>query len=118
GGGTGGGREVERAGFARDVDGDVDLGLARERGLGVAGERDDTRAETLEAGHEPRDFLRLAAEAEDEDEVATRDHAEIAMRSVDGIEHDAGRAGAGERGGDLRADGARFADAGDDDLVA
>ncbi len=117
GGGAGGGREIERAGFARHVDVDVDFGLARERRFGIAGEGDDARAEALEAGDEPRDFLGLAAVAEDEDEVAVGDHAEVAVRGVDGIEHDAGRAGAGEGRGDLRADRARLADAGDDDLV-
>src|SRR5439155_10998216 len=43
---------------------------------------------------------------------------EVAVQRVDGVEHDAGRAGAGESGGDLVAEVAGFAHAGDDEFVA
>ena len=39
-------------------------------------------------------------------------------KRVHAVEHDAGRAGAGERGGDFLADVAGFADADDDDFAA
>ena len=40
------------------------------------------------------------------------------MKRVHAVEHDAGRTGAGERGGDFLADVAGLADADDDDLAA
>ena len=40
------------------------------------------------------------------------------MQRVHAVEHDAGRAGAGERGGDFLADVAGFADADHDDFAA
>ncbi len=43
-----------------------------------------------------------------QDDVAIRHHSEVAVKRVHGIEHHRGRAGAGERGRDLRADVARF----------
>ncbi len=118
GGRAGSGREIERAGFARHLDVEMNFGFAGQGRLGIARERDDAGADALEARQEAGDFLGLAGVAEDQDEVALGDHAEIAVRGVDGVEDDARRAGAGEGRGDLRADGARLADAGDDDFMA
>ena len=60
----------------------------------------------------------LAAVRQRNDHVVGLDHAEIAVNRFGRVEEEGRRAGAGERGGDLPADDARLAHAGDDDAAA
>ncbi len=118
GGGTGSRREIERAGLAGDLHVEVNIGFAGQARLGIARQRHKAGSDALEARDQPGDLLRLAAVAEDQHQIAAGDHAEVAVRGVDGIQDHAGRARAGKGRGDLGPDHARFADAGDDDLAS
>ena len=74
--------------------------------------------EPRDGGQDSQHLFGLAAGAQGQDDVAIRDHAEIAVQGVQGIEHDGRRAGAGEGGGDLVPDMPGFAHAEDDDFAA
>ena len=86
--------------------------------FGVAAHRDDVDLKTRDRRQNPQHFFRLAAGAQGEDDVAIGHHAEIAVQRVERIEHDRGRTGAGEGGGDFSADVSGFPDPEDDDLAA
>ena len=117
--GEGGGRAGRRgedlgARFFRDARVEHDVRLARERGLGVAGDRDHGHAEALQLAHEAEQLIGAAALREQDRRVVPADDAQIAVQRVDGVQERRGRAGGRERGRDLARDDARFPDAGDD----
>ncbi len=90
----------------------------REGRVGRAADRDHIHLEARDGGENAEQFFRLAAVAEGEDDVAIPDHAEVAVKSVERVEDDGGRAGAGEGGGDLFPDVSGFPDPEDDHLAA
>ena len=65
----------------------------------------------------PLQFRALARPRHGDDGVVLGDHAEIAVIGFRRMDEEGRRAGRGERGGDLGADMAAFADAGDDDAA-
>ncbi len=75
-------------------------------------------AEALQRLEQPREFLGLAAVRQRDHDVARLDHAEVAVHGLGRVQEEGGRAGARERRGDLAADDARLAHAGDDDAAA
>ena len=77
--------------------------------------RDDRDAKALGIGDEVRELRRLAGPGQRQDDVVRVDHAEVAVARLAGMDVVGGRAGRGEGGGDLAADMARLAHAGDDD---
>ena len=117
GGGAGGGGQVERAGLAGDLDVEHHVAVFRQRGFERAGERNDFDREPFQRGKQVQQLLRRARITQRQHHVPIVDQAEVAVEGVHGVEDDAGGAGAGERGGDLLADVAGFADAHHDDLA-
>ncbi len=102
--------QIERTGFLLDVDVEEDIAILPQGRLSGAAHRDHANLEPRDRGQDAQEFLGLAAVAEREHNVAIGDHAEIAVERVEGVEHDRGRTGAGESGGDLFADMSRFSD--------
>ena len=94
-----------------------DVAVPRERRLQPASERNDLDGKALERGQQIQQFLGFAGITQRQDDIAVVDDAEIAMQGVHAAEHDAGRAGAGEGGGDFRADIAGLADADNDQFA-
>ena len=82
--------------------------------LRVAGHHDERHAEPLQMRHQHDELGRLAGVGDGEHDVGARDHAEIAVARLGGMQEEGGRAGAGERRGDLAGDVAGLAHAGDD----
>ena len=80
--------------------------------IAISGSR-ERRATRQQAQH----LLGLAAVRDGDEHVAAHEHAEVAVAPLAGVQEERRRAGAGERRGDLPADDARLADAGDDDLA-
>ena len=76
----------------------------REGGVRVAANGDDLDLKPRDRGQDSQHLLGLAAGAQGEDDIAVRHHAEIAVHRIQGIEHNGGRTGAGQRGGDLVSD--------------
>ena len=70
-----------------------------------------------ECGKDVHEFVRFAAVAEGENHVAVAHNAEVAVESVERVEHHSGSAGARECGGDFFADVSAFSNAHDDDLA-
>src|SRR5260221_10189240 len=115
--GAGSGSEIEGAGFLFYADVENDLAGFGQRGFGIAGERDDGNFEALERFEEIQDFLGFATVGDGEESVATREHAEIAVKCLSGVKKERWRAGAGKGGGDFAANQAGLAHAGDDDAA-
>lgn len=113
-GGAGGRGEIERTGFYLHAGVDDDVAGLGEGAAGVAGEGNDAHVKSGEGGQDIDQLFSFAAGGEGEDDVAIGDDAEVAVERVQGIEDDCGGAGGSERGGDLLADVAGFADAADD----
>jgi hypothetical protein len=63
------------------------------------------------------EFIGVAAVAENQDQILTRDHPEVAMDGVHRIKSDRGGSGARKGGCDLMADMPRFSDPRDDDFA-
>jgi hypothetical protein len=114
----GGGCEAHRTGLRLRRQHERDIGHARERALGPAGDGDERECEAARVGGDVGEFGRLAAVGEREHGIAGDDHAEVAMRGLGGVDEDRRRAGGGERGGDLAPDMPRLAHARDDDPAA
>ena len=66
-------------------------------------------------GDEIGQFRGFAGIGKGQDRIAGHDHAEVAVRCLGGMHEHRGRAGGGERCGDLAGDMAGFAHACDDD---
>src|SRR5260221_6349684 len=115
--GAGSGSEIEGAGFLFYADVENELAGFGQRGFGIAGERDDGNFEALERFEEIQDFLGFATVGDGEESVATREHAEIAVKCVSGVKKASWRASAGKGGGDFAANQAGLAHAGDDDAA-
>ncbi len=81
----------------------------------LLGQRHETRRHLAQGGHEPHDFLALAAMAQREHDIVGMEHAEIAVHGAGGVEDIGARAGRIEGAGDFLADVRRLAGAGDAD---
>ena len=112
------GARFSGTGFLLDVHIEKDVGILREARVRVAADGDDLDLKPRDGRQDPQHFLGLAAGAQGEDDVAVGHHAEVAVQRVQGIEHHRGRAGAGEGGGDLVPDMARFPHAEHHDFAA
>ena len=109
--GAGRGREVERTRFGRHADVQMHGRDTRQRRGRIAGKGDQRHAQTLDRRHEGQDFIRFPGIGQGEHRVVAGDHADVAVARLTGM-HEKGRSpGAGQGGGDLAADMARFAHA-------
>jgi hypothetical protein len=90
----------------------------RERRFQIAGERNYFDGKSFQRGQQIEQFIRLAGIAQRENHVAVIDDAHVPVQRVHAVQHDAGRAGAGQCGGDFLPDVAGFADANDDNFAA
>ena len=107
--------EVQRARLFGHLAVQRDVGRLRQRRGGIAGNGDDARADAADGLEEPEDFLRLAAVRDGEQHVIGLDDAEVAVGRFRRVKEERRGAGAGQRRGNLPADDARLAHAGDDD---
>ena len=113
----GGGRQAVRAGLLDLGQDQRHVGGLRERGIGAGGHRDERHAEARGIEDDAAQLRRLARPGERQHHVVLGDHAEVAVARL-GRMHEEGRcAGRGERRGDLGADVAALAHAGDDDAA-
>ena len=103
-----------RAGLFLHADVEYGIGLAGQAGLHAAGERHQFYAQAFDDREDGEDFLSLAGIGNREHDVHRRDHADIAVRGLAGVNEERRRAGAGEGSRDLAADMSALAHAGDD----
>src|SRR5437773_264411 len=111
---AGRGRETEGAGLLRHAHVEDDIRAAREGRVEVAAEGDEREAQAARHRQEAQHLGALAAVRDREQHVAAHERAEIAVAALAGVQEEGGRAGRGERGGDLPAHDAGLADAADD----
>src|SRR5439155_364177 len=111
---AGRGRETEGAGLLRHAHVEDDVRAAREGRVEVAAEGDEREAQAARHRQEAQHLGALAAVRDREQHVAAHERAEIAVAALAGVQEEGGRAGRGERGGDLPAHDAGLADAADD----
>lgn len=81
---------------------------------GLRGDRDDRAASALGVLYHRTKLGRGAAVRQDDQKVAVRDHAEIAVRSLGRVDEKGGCSGRGERRRDLAGNMSRLADPADD----
>ena len=85
---------------------------------GIAGHRDQLRADPADRLEQAKQFLGLAAVRQRDHDVVVANRAEVAVDRFGRVQEPGRRAGARERRRDLAADDARLAHAGDDDAAA
>ncbi|MOA04704.1 hypothetical protein D3C78_1242740 [compost metagenome] len=85
--------------------------------LRVAGNRHQLGAHAPGHGQDGQQFLARARIRHGNHHVILRDHAQVAMHGFRGVYEESGRAGRGERRGDLAGDVPGLADAGDHDAA-
>ena len=107
-----------RAGFPRFRQAKHDVGGLAERAFGIDRDRDEHDAETARIIDQVLQFLGLAGPGQRQHDVVRRDHAEVAMAGVGGMNEECRRPGRGQRRRDLARDVAGFAHAGDDHPAA
>ena len=103
-GGARGRREVVRAGLALHAGVQTCVGFLSQRGVGLAGQRDQAAADALDDRQNGNDFGGLARIGNDQRDVLGGDHAEVAVPGLARMHKKRRRAGARQRGGDLAAD--------------
>ena len=113
--GGGGGGEPQRAGFLGPRQGQHHVARLGQRAVGAAGDGNQRDAHALGIGDDVAKLRRAAGIGEGNQPILRRDHAEIAMACLGGMNEQGGGSGRGERGGDLAGDMAALAHAGDND---
>ena len=115
GGGAGSGSKVVGAGLVFDGGIEYDVGLLRQKRVGVAYDGDEGIAEVFDQWDENLDFGGVATLGEADDHVAGLYHAEVAVDGVGGMHEECGGAGAVEGGDDFRGDVRALANTGNYD---
>src|SRR5438046_7456555 len=111
GGGARRRRKIQRAGFLRDARVKVDIGFPGKRRVGIAGQRDQLRALAFYPGDDREQLIRLAGIRERQNDVIARDHAQIAVSRLGGVDEKSRRPRARQPGCDVSGDVPRLADA-------
>ncbi|MNT31792.1 hypothetical protein D3C72_1676420 [compost metagenome] len=96
----------------------MDVGLAGQLGLRVAGDRHQAGAHAAHHGEDGQQFLARARIGDGDEHVVAGDHAQVAVDGLGGMHEEGGRAGGGQRRGDLAGDVSRFSDAAHDHAAA
>ena len=110
GGGAGGRRQIQWAGFLVDPGVQVDVGQFAQAGAGIAGHRDQLGAHALDDRSDRHQLGRFAGIGNRDEHVLRGNHAEVAVGRL-GRMHEQGRgAGRGQRRGNLACDMAGLAD--------
>ena len=107
-------RDPDRAGLVRRRQDERNVGAADQPRPRRRRDADGPDVEALQMLDDRQELRRLAGIRDQDDDVVPRDHAHVAMRRLGRMQEEGGRAGRGERGGDLRADMAGLAEAADD----
>lgn len=116
--GRGDGGEVERAQLPLQRQIHVHVATALQQVLLGGRDGDQERAFRAGAGHQPQELLGVARFAEEDEDVAVGEDADVAVEGVDGGQ-EAGADAEGDEGlGDLVGDEAGLADAGEEDGAA
>lgn len=113
----GSGRDAEGVGGGGNRGVENHVGLLSEGRVAVAEEGDEGAAKGAEGGEELEQFGGGAGPGDEEDGVAGREDADIAVDGFGGVEEDGGEACRGEGGGEFPGDVAGLADASEDDLM-
>ena len=113
----GGRGQPVRAGLRHARQEQHDIRLARQRRRFARGDGDERNGEAPGIGDDALELGALAGPGHGDDGVVLGDHAEVAMIGLRRMHEEGRRAGRGKRRGDLGADMAAFADAGDDDAA-
>ncbi len=108
------GSEIVRTGLARLRQRQRDIGGLGQRRGGLGGDRDHADPEALGIGNEVFHLRLLAGPRQGHDDIVGRDHAEIAMAGLCGMDEESWCSRRGEGRGDLAADMAGLAEACDD----
>ena len=116
--GAGGRREVERARFLVHAAVERDVGRLPERRAREAGHGNHLRAHAANGLEQPENLAGLAAVRQRDHGVVRLQRAEVAVNGVGRVQEERGRAGARQRRGDLAADDARLAHAGQQHAAA
>src|SRR5690606_18980442 len=103
-GGAGGGGQVQRAGLLRNMRVQVQVGAAGQFGLRIAGNGNQSGTHALYDRQYRQKFMRRAGIGDGQHDVLARQHAQIAMYRLGAVHEEGGRAGGGQRGGDLLGD--------------
>ena len=82
------GRHAERTRLLAARNLDVDVAHLRKRGIGTARHRDHLQPVAADRRDEVVHLRGLAGEAERDQDILRRDHAEVAVHRLHGIEHD------------------------------
>src|SRR5438874_951085 len=88
------------------------VGSAPQRGVRMAGDRDDRDAPPPKRGQKAQELGRLAALRQENGPVPLRDDSQVSVNGVDRMDEVGGGAGAGQGGGDLLRHQAGLADPG------
>ena len=83
----------------------------------IARECDQGHPQALDDGHDGEDFVGFPGVRQREHRVIARDHADVAVTRLAGMDEEGRGPGAGQRGGDLAADVSRLAHAGHHDAA-
>jgi len=109
--------DPQRAGFAFDPDGDVDIAVTAECRVFRAGQADQRDVEALDMRQDGAELFTFAAVADGEHGIAGTDHTEVAVQRFGRVEEEAGCSRRGEGGGDLGPDQSGFPDTGNDQFA-
>ena len=110
-GGAGGRRQVQGAGLLLDAAVQKHVGIARQRGLGIARHGDQGRPHALEHGQNGSQFSGLPAVGDGQHQIGRTDHAQVTMAGLGGVHKHGGRAGGGQGCRNLASNVATFAHA-------
>ena len=114
-GGTGGGRQIEGAGFFLDAAVQHHVGMARQRGARAARHRHQGHIQPLDQRQQHGKLVHLPAVGNGQHRVTRADHAQVAVAGFGRMHEERRRAGGCQRGRDLAAHVAALAHAHHDD---
>ena len=110
-----GGCEPQRAGFFFHTDIKVNRCFRCQRRIGAPGHADQRHPETLDNRYDGEDFFGVARVGQRQYHIIWRDHSQVAMAGLTGVNEKSRAAGTGERGRDFACYMPGFTHTGNDD---